>query len=234
MIFISLLQLSDKYNILFTDKNLEYKDEILAIYNGQFNINELDLNNPIIIRSLIGYYSYILNNFEEALKYSLSCQLDDDDEIFLGLLYYKLKNYDEMIKIYEIGMSKNNWMAYLNMAEYYRKDKLDINKAEELLLKSFSIYEHSSQLLALSLIYHQKGLFNAMLERINYMFEMNKNNVNPTHIIESHILLILYNLNDIKNIEEALRISVLLENSIFINNDKTLFAKVLYMVIKLH
>lgn len=67
MTFISSKEICEKFIIV--DSSEISEDQLVKIFNGDFNINELSLTDPGIVLNLARYYKYILNDDIEYQKY---------------------------------------------------------------------------------------------------------------------------------------------------------------------
>ena len=123
--FTSLEQITNKYNVVFSDK--QYEDTILKIYNGDFNENDLDMKNPTAISSVANYYMIVKQNPAMFVKY---CKILVDMEDVrghtnLGRYYLQQQDYDNAVYHNTVAHNMGCVTATHNLGVYYSTIKND-------------------------------------------------------------------------------------------------------------
>src|SRR5438128_657995 len=98
--FTSLQQISDAYGITFYERDLKYTDNIIAIHNGNLEIDE---QNPNLLNSLGIYHYSVTKDYVQMEKcYLKAIELGNVDAMTsLGIYHQAVsEDYDQMMKYY--------------------------------------------------------------------------------------------------------------------------------------
>lgn len=137
---MDLIEISNKYNIMFNDNEKKLEAELIKIYNSdELNIQDYDLTNHIILCNIAHYYQLIKKDYNKMIKYYLMSidKGSTDAMLNLGNYYYDIKKYDKMEKYYLMGIEKGDSNAMFNLGFYYDCIKDHIHSGVELMKKYY-------------------------------------------------------------------------------------------------
>jgi TPR repeat protein len=129
----TLLDITNKYDITFSEEYSEHEREIVDIFNGKIND---ETTNDIVLNCVGLYHRYVTSNYELAVKYFLmAIEKGNADAINnLGWYYAKIeKNYEFAVKYYLMAIEKGNVNSMYNLGWYYD----DIEKNYDLAVKYY-------------------------------------------------------------------------------------------------
>ncbi len=114
--------IENKYHIKFSNKELDYPDEIIKIFESEtIDYSEYSLENKYVV-GLINQKLFVDENFENILPMlELGSQMDNSRSIFLlGIYYYFiLEIHDKAKELFTIGSIKGHLPSICYLARYY-------------------------------------------------------------------------------------------------------------------
>jgi hypothetical protein len=121
--FNTITEISNKYNMNFSDYNEKYHNDILRIFNS-INPLELvlDLNSSEIL-SILGFYYSVNEKYELMKRCYLKCieKKYVPAMYFLGMHYKNIeKNNEEMVYYLNLAAQDEHLLSLIELANYYR------------------------------------------------------------------------------------------------------------------
>jgi len=157
MIYNSIYEIKNKYNLLYDDKIELYDDIIFKLFNNKIAIFELNLEDSNILNIIGLYFQYHEKNYERMkLYYEMAIDQYKNSFAMLnyGIYYYYIEiNYDIAKLFFLDAIDCNNSFGYIYMAKYYIDTENNILTAKQKLLIACDKFNNSYAMLFLAKIY---------------------------------------------------------------------------------